>query len=46
MNEDNFSNVRKEVSRHFRNKEREYLKDKFNETELNSNNKIRDCIGA
>jgi hypothetical protein len=28
VNEDNLSNVRREASRHFRNKKREYLKDK------------------
>jgi hypothetical protein len=38
-NEDNFSNVRRVASRHFRNKKREYLKDKINELELNSKNK-------
>jgi hypothetical protein len=38
VNEDNFSNVRQEASRHFRNKEREYLKDKINELESNSKN--------
>jgi hypothetical protein len=43
VNEDNLRNVRKEASRHFRNKKREYLKDKINEIELNSKNKnIRD----
>jgi hypothetical protein len=42
-NEDNLSDVRREVSRHFRNKKREYLKDKINELETNSKNKkIRD----
>jgi hypothetical protein len=42
-NEDNLSDVRREGSRHFRNKRREYLKDKINELELNSKNKnIRD----
>jgi hypothetical protein len=30
-NEDNLSNVRREASRYFRNKKREYLKDKINE---------------
>jgi hypothetical protein len=39
VNEDNLHNVRREASRHFRNKKREYLKDKINEIELNSNNK-------
>jgi hypothetical protein len=43
VNEDNLSNVRQETSRHFRNKKREYLKDKINELESNSKNKnIRD----
>jgi hypothetical protein len=43
VNEDNVCNVRREDSRHFRNKKREYLKDKINEIELNSKNKnIRD----
>jgi hypothetical protein len=42
-NEDNLSDIRREASRHFRNKEREYLKDKINELEPNSKNKnIRD----
>jgi hypothetical protein len=37
------SNVRREASTHFRNKKREYLKDKINELESNSKNKtIRD----
>jgi hypothetical protein len=41
--EENLCNVRREASRHFRNKKREYLKDKINEIELNGNNKnIRD----
>jgi hypothetical protein len=48
VNEDNLRNVRREASRHFRNKEREYLKAKINETELNTKKKnIRYvCIGA
>jgi hypothetical protein len=33
VNEDNLSNIRWEASRHFRNKKREYLKDKINEIE-------------
>jgi hypothetical protein len=42
-NEDNLSDVRREASRHFRNKKREYLKDKIKELESNSKNKnIRD----
>jgi Fe-S cluster biosynthesis and repair protein YggX len=39
VNEDNLSNVRQEARRHFRNKKREYLKDKINEPESNSTNK-------
>jgi hypothetical protein len=38
VNGDNLHNVRREASRHFRNKKREYLKDKINEIELNSKN--------
>jgi hypothetical protein len=34
VNEDNLSNVRREASRHFRNKKREYLKDKINELDF------------
>jgi hypothetical protein len=43
INGDNLNNVRSESSRHFRNKKREYLKDKVNELATNSENKnIRD----
>jgi hypothetical protein len=43
VNENNLSNGEQEASRHFRNKKREYLKDKINELEPNSKNKnIRD----
>jgi hypothetical protein len=43
MNGDNLNNVRRQGSRHFRKKKREYLKDKINELESNSkNNIIRD----
>jgi hypothetical protein len=38
-NEDSLSDVRREASRHFRNKKREYLKDKINDLESNSKNK-------
>jgi hypothetical protein len=38
-NEYNLSDIRQEASRHFRNKEREYLKDRINELESNSQNK-------
>jgi hypothetical protein len=42
-NEHNLSDVRREASRHFRKKKREYLKDKINKLESNSKNKnIRD----
>jgi hypothetical protein len=42
-NEDNLSDVRREASRHFRNKKWKYLKDKINELESNNKNKnIRD----
>jgi hypothetical protein len=39
VNEDKLSNVRREATTHFRNKTREYLKDKTNELESNSKNK-------
>jgi hypothetical protein len=43
INGDNLNNVRREASRHFRNKKREYLNDKINELATNSKNKnIRD----
>jgi hypothetical protein len=43
VKEDNLRNVRREGSRRFRNKKREYLKDKINELESKSKNKnIRD----
>jgi hypothetical protein len=43
INWDNLNNVRREASRHFRNKNREYLKDKIHESAMNSKNKnIRD----
>jgi hypothetical protein len=43
INGDNLNNVRREASRYFRNKKREYLKDKINELATNSKNKnIRD----
>jgi hypothetical protein len=43
VNEDKLSDVRREANRHFRNKKREYLKDKINELESDSKNKnIRD----
>jgi hypothetical protein len=39
INGDNLNNVRGEASRYFRNKKREYLKDKINELATNSKNK-------
>jgi hypothetical protein len=39
VNEGNLSNVRQEASRHIRNKNREYVKHKFNGLESNSKNK-------
>jgi hypothetical protein len=43
VNEYNLRNVRREASRRFRNKKREYLKGKITDIELNSKNKnIRD----
>jgi hypothetical protein len=39
VNEDNLSNVRQEASRPFRNKKREYLKDKINKRVSNGKNK-------
>jgi hypothetical protein len=43
INGDNLNNIRREASRHFRNKKREYVKDKINELPKNSKNKnIRD----
>jgi hypothetical protein len=38
VNEDNLRNVRRDASRYFRNKKREYLKDKITDIELNSKN--------
>jgi hypothetical protein len=43
INGDNLNDVRCEASRHFRNKKREYLKDRINELATNSKKKnIRD----
>jgi hypothetical protein len=39
VNGDNLNNVRREASRHFGNKKREYLKDKINELATNSKKK-------
>jgi hypothetical protein len=46
INGDYVSNVRREASSHFKNKKKEYLKDKINKLATNSENKIRDlCRG-
>jgi hypothetical protein len=43
INGNNLNKVRRETSRHFRNKTREYLKGKINEVAMNSKDKnIRD----
>jgi hypothetical protein len=39
INGDNLNNIRCDTSKHFRNKNREYLKDKINELAMNSKNK-------
>jgi hypothetical protein len=39
INGDNLNNTRRETSRHFRNKKREYQKDKIDEIATNSRNK-------
>jgi hypothetical protein len=39
INQDNLNIVRHEASRYFRNKKREYLKDKINELATNNKNK-------
>jgi hypothetical protein len=47
INGDNLKIVRREASRYFRNKKREYLKDKINELATNSKNRnIRDLYGG
>ena len=46
-NVDNLNKVRREVSRHFRNKKKAYLRAKIEELENNNEIKnIRNCIGA
>jgi hypothetical protein len=41
INGDNLQNLRHETSRTFRNKKREYLKDKINELQTNNKKDIR-----
>jgi hypothetical protein len=38
INGDNLNNIRREANGHFRNKKKEYLKDKINELAMNDNN--------
>jgi hypothetical protein len=46
INGDNLNNIRRETSRHFRSKKREYLKDKINELASNSKSSLLEtCIG-
>jgi hypothetical protein len=45
-NVDNVNNVRHQASRHFRNKNKEYLKAKIDELEINSKKRTETCIGA
>jgi hypothetical protein len=43
INGDNLNNIRREASKHFRNKMQQYLKEKINDLATNSKNKyIRD----
>ncbi|PNF14117.1 hypothetical protein B7P43_G01057, partial [Cryptotermes secundus] len=45
INRDNVNNIRCETSRHFRNKKREYLKDKIDELAMNSKKRTLDtCV--
>jgi hypothetical protein len=47
INGDNLNNVRREASRYFRNKKREYMINKINELAINSKNKnIRDLYSG
>jgi hypothetical protein len=45
INGDNLNNIRHDTSRNFRNKKRDYLKDKIDELAMNSKDKnTRTCI--
>jgi hypothetical protein len=44
INGDNLNHIKWETSRHFRNKKREYLKDKINELATNRTRTIETCI--
>jgi hypothetical protein len=41
---DNTNSIRREASRHFRNKKREYLKDKINKLVTNRTKTLETCI--
>jgi hypothetical protein len=43
---DNLNNVRREASRHLRNKKREYLEDRINELAANCKNNSRDLYSG
>jgi len=46
-NADNLNHIRRQASRHFRNKKREYIKAKIHDLQTNSKNtKHQTCIGA
>ena len=45
-NVDNLNNVRRDTSRHFRNKKKAYLKAKIEELETNRSTISGTCIGA
>ena len=45
-NVDNLNNVRRDSSRHFRNKKNEYLRDKFDELDTNIRNNRDLCRGV
>jgi hypothetical protein len=44
INGDNQNNIRRKTSRHFRNKKREYMKDKIDVLATNSKNKNIRCL--
>jgi hypothetical protein len=45
INGDNLNNIRRETSRHFRNKKRKYLKNKFDELVTNTKTRtLENCI--
>jgi hypothetical protein len=44
INEDNLNNVRHEASRHFRNKKRDYMKDKIDELAADRTRTVQTCL--